>query len=149
MRGPPTWNHFTVQPGRVEGVMSAAARGAEGWDGQQWSDVIDVAVVTLDGLIEKHGVPTFIKLDVEGFEAEALAGLSKPVQSLSFEFTTIQRKVAQTCIDRCLSLGYRRFNAALGESQTLIGHWAHADEIVRWLEKLPDQANSGDVYCSL
>ena len=39
-------------------------------------------------------MPTFIKIDVEGFEPEVLAGLSRPVQALSFEFTTIMPDAA-------------------------------------------------------
>lgn len=124
----------------------AAARGAEGWAEQSWSGTIEVDVVMLDELIARHGAPAFIKLDVEGYEAEALAGLSSPVQALSFEFTTIQRGIAHACIERCQALGYRRFNAVLGESQTLIGEWTDADHIARWLDDLPASANSGDIY---
>jgi hypothetical protein len=62
----------------------------------------------------------------------------------------IQRDVAQACIARCAELGYRRFNAALGESQKL-EHvaWVEADEMRRWLDTLPMQANSGDIYARL
>ena len=48
-------------------------------------------VTTLDRLIAQHGVPSFIKIDVEGFEDQVLAGLTHPVPALSFEFTTIAR----------------------------------------------------------
>ncbi len=74
-------------------------------------------MTTLDALIETHGIPAFVKIDVEGFEGEALAGMTRPVEVLSFEFTTIQREVAQACIARCAALGFRRYNAAIGESQ--------------------------------
>jgi FkbM family methyltransferase len=133
----------------MSSAFVAAARGAAGWERQQWTGMVEVEVVTLDALVAKHGRPAFIKLDVEGYEAEALFGLSSPVPSLSFEFTTIQRDVALACVARCAALGYRRFNAALGESQTLIGEWIDADGIADWLSALPHSANSGDIYASL
>jgi FkbM family methyltransferase len=124
-----------------------AAHGAPGWEGQEWIKVIRVPAITLDALIERHGTPAFVKIDVEGLEAEVLAGLAHAVPALSFEFTTIQPKVAMNCIARCAMLGYARYNAILGESHALIHpDWLSAEEIAAWIESLPLEANSGDVY---
>ena len=127
-----------------------AARGAPGWETQRWTQSMSVQVTTLDALIGRHGLPVFIKIDVEGFEEEALQGLSRAVKALSFEFTTIQRDVALACIERCVALGYVRFNAALGESQVFVSaDWIGGEEIARWLAGLPHAANSGDIYAAL
>jgi FkbM family methyltransferase len=44
-----------------------------------------VETTTLEELIREHGVPYFIKIDVEGYEATVLKGLKSPVPVLSFE----------------------------------------------------------------
>ena len=127
-----------------------AAHDAKGWEGQAWTRTIRVPVTTLDLLVARHGAPAFIKIDVEGFEEEALAGLTTPPPALSFEFTTIQRDLAAACIERCATLGFRRFNAMLGESHALIHRdWVAAEEMTAWLRDLPHGANSGDVYAAL
>ena len=127
-----------------------AADGAAGWQGQRWTEAVTVLAVTLDSLIAEHGLPAFAKIDVEGFEAEALAGLSATPRALSFEFTTIQQDVAQVCLARLSALGYAAFNASLGESLAF-AHPApiEAGAMAAWLGSLPAEANSGDIYASL
>ena len=76
-----------------------------------------------------------------------LAGLTRPLPALSFEFTTIQRDVAEACLDRLAALGSYRFNVALGESQSMtFAAPVSAAEMARHIAGLPHEANSGDVY---
>lgn len=45
----------------------------------------ELETTTLDELILAHGVPFFVKIDVEGHEASVLRGLHRPVPYISFE----------------------------------------------------------------
>ncbi|SCL15237.1 methyltransferase, FkbM family [Micromonospora nigra] len=125
-----------------------AAVGAGGWEGEVWDSEIEVPVVTVDALVEQYGVPAFAKIDVEGFEDAVLAGLSRPLPALSFEFTTIAREVALRCLDRLTALGFDGFDVALGDDKSMtFESWVPAHEMAAHLVTLPHEANSGDVYC--
>lgn len=125
------------------GTMARSPR----FPGESWDGSVKVPVRTLDELIARHGAPDFVKIDVEGFEAEVLAGLSKPVLAVSFEFLPETLPAALACLDRLAALGLYRFQASAGESfQMALPDWTDAEGMRQWLEKLPPGHPGGDVY---
>ena len=131
------------------GLVEAAQR-ADQWQGQVWDSTIRVPVTTLDQLVADHGVPAFIKIDVEGLEYDVLRGLTSSPPALSFEFTTIQRDIARHCIEYLGQLGRYAFNVSFGEEHRLVHpHWIDGDQMTRDVMTYPDAVNSGDIYARL
>ena len=64
-----------------------------------------VAITSLDALISKHGRPSYIKIDVEGFELQVLSGLSKKINFVSFEFRRQMLPEAKECTKKLMALG--------------------------------------------
>lgn len=82
-----------------------------------WTQTQDVVVTTLDQAVSRHGVPRFIKIDVEGFELEVLAGLSTPASYVSIEFAAEALPSTLKCLDRLESLAPgSRYQVSLAES---------------------------------
>jgi FkbM family methyltransferase len=118
-----------------------------GFRSVRWEDAVEVPVVTLDGLIETYGVPVFCKIDVEGHEAEVLAGLSHPIRALSVEFVAGDLETSVACVDKLCTLGTYEFNAIPGERRTFVhDRWCSAPEMNVWLEDGAGGASSGDIY---
>jgi FkbM family methyltransferase len=118
--------------------------------GVRWAPDRPVEILTLQSLIERHGLPRFVKIDVEGFEAEVLAGLEVAVPFLSFEYLAAARTTALACIDRLEQLGVYRYNHSSGETHRLeLASWVDADAAREFITALPPDAPSGDLYASL
>lgn len=114
-----------------------------------WISSIDVEVTTLDALIEEFGLPTFIKIDVEGYESEVLEGLTRPVDALSFEFTPEYLDATNYSIGLIQMLDFYEFNYSLGESLDFeLPSWVLGHHLKEKLDKISktDGKIFGDVY---
>lgn len=121
-----------------------------GFAGVRWDRRVEVQVTTLDSLIEAHGRPRFCKIDVEGHEAEVLAGLGQPLSALSVEFVAGALDAAQACVDRLEQLGEYRFDFVIGEQREFHwSEWRSAEDVREWLAGGADGVASGDLYARL
>ncbi len=116
-----------------------------------WDRVERVEVTTLEALIEQYGEPAFCKIDVEGFEAEVLAGLETPVRSLSLEFTPERLDALDACLARLRELGRYEFNFSLNDSLVFAsGSWMAEPALRSALSRFSDDsATFGDVYARI
>lgn len=134
--------HPTVTSASAEFV--AAAARSPGYERVTWDRAIDVRMTTLDALIARHGRPDFVKIDVEGAEADVLAGLSGRVPALSFEYAWASKDTALACVAQ---LDGYRFNRSIGESLEFVSEtWLDGAAMRAFLEGLKPGDPSGDVY---
>ncbi|WP_410218615.1 FkbM family methyltransferase [Paracoccus sp. (in: a-proteobacteria)] len=129
---------------------SFATAAAPGFAHVRWDRRQQVRVTTLDRLIASHGLPRYIKIDVEGFEEEVLKGLGQSVPMLSVEYLPAFRDRTVRVIDMLERLGRYRFNPVAGEAGGFLWPaWRTAAETRDWLASLPGDAPSGDLYTRL
>ena len=114
----------------------------------QYAERFMVKVIKVESLIEKFGRPSFIKIDVEGFEEHVLAGISTRPSALSFEWTPEMFEHAERCMRICETLGLNYFHISFGESMK----FCHPRTISRpemsdlLLAHATDNTLFGDIY---
>jgi len=150
-----TAGHARLAVSRLHPTVSSLAPGfpasmasAPGFRRVRWDAAETVEVTTLDALIAAHGLPRFIKIDVEGFEPEVLAGLGQPVPWLAFEILAATPDATRACLDRLAALGPYRFNFVPGEARAFaFPTWLDPAALLTALAT--QSARSGDVYARL
>jgi FkbM family methyltransferase len=125
----------------------ATIQQADSFAHVRWEGASIVDVTTLDDLIARFGEPRFCKIDIEGYELDALQGLSQPLAALSFEYVPVANASALACVERLMQLGVYEFNWSCGEQHRWqSAHWLSADQMMEVLVRLQPGDPSGDVY---
>jgi len=112
-------------------------------------EVRTVKVTTLDQLIKKFGVPSFIKIDAEGYEYKILKGLSHPVKALSFEFLPVHPEPAIKSIEYLKRFGSMSLNIAIMDRMKfMLKDWVRPEEMIKVLKSLEKRKDFiySDVY---
>jgi FkbM family methyltransferase len=134
----------TLSPAWVE---AAATSGR--FPSGRWDERLTVEVITLDDAIREHGIPSFVKIDVEGFELEVVSGLSRPVEYLSLEFTSEGLERTYRCIDHVEALGPVVGQLSLAETMAFaLPSWVPVAELKEALARIAEETELawGDVY---
>ena len=127
----------TVNPQWVE-ILETSNKGRWKSDIRFTGRSVTVNTITLDDLIVKHGIPDLIKIDVEGNEKKVLAGLSHPVNFISFEVLLPEfLSDAIACMERVMQLNSGTlFNYAIDEKLAL-PQFIPYNDFKRLLKELP------------
>ena len=116
-----------------------------------WNLKREVRTDTLDNVIKKYGNPSFIKIDVEGYELNVLKGLTSPVKYISIEFNPELCENTIDCINYTDNLNSNNtvFNYGYrNEEYFKYENWISKDEIIEYLKSVNDfKYEFGDVYC--
>jgi len=128
----------------------AAVSRDDSFAGVFWDQTEVVDVTTLDSLIARFGLPTLIKIDVEGFELEVLRGLSAKIPVISFEYIPAAIELAEACLDRLADLGSYEFNWFAGESHRWVSPvWLDQADMRNHLKDIATGPASGDIFARL
>lgn len=113
----------------------------------RWNRSAEIDVTTIDALIQTYGEPAFVKLDVEGSEPAALAGLTRPVPAIAFEYLPRALDRVALCVDRLEKLGHYLYNWSPGESYRVDSRdWLEGRALLDALSRPDARRRSGDVY---
>lgn len=119
-------------------------------DGAKWTEQIEVDCITLDQLAERHGVPHFVKIDVEGLDDRVMWGMSFKPAGLTFEFNRLLSSIAWRCMDApAISSGYEFNFQEWGEMRCVSPVWFERAEFMERLEGFVGSNQSGDVVARL
>jgi len=107
----------------------------------QFRGTEEVETTTLEDLIQSHGVPFYIKIDVEGHEVNVLRGLRSAVPYVSFEVNLPEFKSeAYQCVELLNGIGAGGQFNYVADCRTGLGvaKWLSKEEFVYMLNSIDE-----------
>jgi FkbM family methyltransferase len=110
---------------------------------------MQIGTISLDEMIESYGWPCFIKIDVEGYEQEVLAGLTQPVPLLSFEANLPEfLKETMACLNMLKALDNQAVYNASTDDLTLVFDQFQSFEIFfAWFKQ--QEGKYAEIFCRM
>jgi len=116
----------------------------------EWVGATEVQTVPLDQLAAKHGVPEFVKIDIEGFELVALKGMTFKPRYISFEYGVRRKEIALDCIELLGGRGYRFRPIDGRDFRFSAPDWMDAASAMDWLKaRTLSHGEYGDLFAYL
>ena len=114
------------------------------------SAVFDVEMIAGASLFERFGVPAFIKIDVEGMDAEVLSTVPRRPRMMSFEFNVSPHLLPMTkaCIAEVTRLSFTEANfTEAADTRLQLPEWVRIDRVLEEISRAArGRAMWGDVF---
>lgn len=114
-----------------------------------WNRKELVQVITIENLIKKYGIPSFVKIDVEGYELEVFKGLKTKIPYFQFEFLKKESlDVLPEIFSIINSLGDYEYNmiSNLNSKEFLFSNYVSSDFLLSLIRNLNDYKCFGDYF---
>lgn len=107
-----------------------------------------VPAVSLDKLIETHGTPDLLKIDVEGAENIVIRSLTSKAKTLCFEWASEWNEKTFECIRYLTTIGYYQFHLQHTDSYTFRpSNYEHtAETLIKTLKSTKDKEDWGMIW---
>lgn len=98
-----------------------------------WYPVNGIETISIDTLILENGTPTFIKIDVEGYEYNVIMSMTTIQSPLSFEWSEEKKDEMIKTVEYLSSLGYSKYAIQQKDDyayEVYADEWASTEAII-------------------
>jgi FkbM family methyltransferase len=108
--------------------------------------------ITIDELVEKYGIPEYIKIDVEGYELNVLKSMTKKYCPIGFEWAEEKKDELLLSLEYVKSLGYEKFCLQKEDKYDFVPEkWLDYNQIYKIVDELCNierKLEWGMIHCS-